>query len=142
IEHMGRWSRFFGEALRKARERHDRGEGLIARHGAAGLFGLAMIPVGFYSPLVIAALGQMGGLRPRSVIVAVGGAIAIMTTVWVAMLNAGLDQAAAIDPRLPWIVGIGLTVLFVGKSVVSFFWRRSHTSPGPQPGRDPEKPAP
>jgi hypothetical protein len=124
IDHLGRWSRRIRESVTRARKRHEDREGLIARHGPWGLFLVSVIPVGFYSPLVISALGQVLGFRPRQILWPVGAAMLVMTSAWTLTLNASLDQAAALDPRLPIVLSLGLLVVFLGKSLVKRLFRR------------------
>lgn len=128
IHQLGRWSRRIREGVERARLRHRNQQGIIARHGPWGLFAVSVIPVGFYSPLVISALGQVLGFKPRQVLLPVCSAMLIMTSAWVLTLNAGLERAARLDPRIPIALSLGLLVAFVAKNMVRGLVRRRRRS--------------
>lgn len=118
IRVLGRWSgsirRLHANAVRAAHRR----EGFVARYGGLGVFVLALLPVGFYSPLVVSAIGQLAGLSARRVIVPVVAGMCVMTTFWVVVLGYGFTAVSRLNPRLPFVISLGLLLLFVGIDVV------------------------
>jgi len=96
----------------------ERREGFVAKYGSLGVFVLALLPVGFYSPLVVSAIGQLMGLSTWRVIVPVVAGMTVMTAVWVGAMGAGFYAAEKIDPRLPFVLSLGLLLLAVGVEVV------------------------
>jgi hypothetical protein len=126
---LGRWNKWVGRAIENARARHQRRDGLIARYGGWGVFAISLAPIGFYSPLVISALGQLAGLRPRSVLPPIGASMTIMTTAWVVALDAGVGKAAKIDPRLPILLTIVLFCLFALRGLIRSLRRKPAATP-------------
>lgn len=123
IRVLGRLSRTVRRLHDNAVKAAERREGFVVRHGSLGIFAMALLPVGFYSPLVVSAIGQLMGLSAARVIIPVIAGMTIMTVVWVNVLGAGVNFAARFDRRIPFL--IGFTLLFVSLAVDNLRrWRR------------------
>jgi putative small multi-drug export protein len=137
---LGKWSGFIRRMHENALRAAERREGFVARYGALGMFVLALLPVGFYSPLVISAIGQLMGLSPVRVVIPVIAGMTVMTVIWVAALGAGVEWAQAIDSRLPFVLSMGLLLTFVAIDVVKRL--RQRRSPPVEREGDPPPPGP
>lgn len=120
LEFLGRWSKWVRRMHEEAVEAAEKREGFLHRFGGVGLFLMALSPVGFYSPILVAAIGQLMGLGARRVLLPVLGAMILMTVLLVTALDAALGAMAKVDGRLPFVVSIGLLATFIGLDQ----WRR------------------
>lgn len=127
VEHLGRWSRWVQHRVEKAREQSEKKRGFVGRIGPWGIFAISVLPGGFYSPLAVAVLAQIAGLRDRWILAPIVSAMVVMVAFWTVTMHYGLDLAAAIDPRLPFAISLTLAALFIGLAAFDYVrWRRVH----------------
>lgn len=113
IEALGRVSDFVRRQQEKAKAAATKPNGFLRRYGSWGLFALALAPVGFYSPLVVSAIGQAMELSARRVLVPVIVAATFMTGLLVVSISFGITALAAVDKRLPFAVSIAIVLGYV-----------------------------
>jgi uncharacterized membrane protein len=124
IRFLGRWSGFIRRLHEDAEKAAARREGFVHRFGSVGLFLMALSPLGFYSPLLVSAVGQIMGLSAPRVLVPVILGMVVMTVILVTTLGAGLAAVAQIDSRLPFVFSIALLVTFITIDGVKRYRRR------------------
>jgi uncharacterized membrane protein len=107
---LGRW-------IQRMRLRADKRRTFIERYGPWGLFGFTLLPFLFNSPILGAVMGRVVGLPARKTLLALSSAITLMTALWVTVFALGLEAAATIDERLPWVLGlasVAITLVLAG----------------------------
>lgn len=105
---LGRW-------IQRLRSRAHHRREFIENYGPWGLFGFTMMPFLFNSPILGAVLGRVVGMPSRKTLLALFSAVTLMSVIWVSIFAYSLDEAAKIDRRLPWVLGlgsVGITILF------------------------------
>lgn len=123
---LGRW-------IQRMRARAHRRRDFVERFGPWGLFGFTLLPFLFNSPILGAVLGRIVGLPPRKTLVALASAVTLMSVVWAAVFSYGLDVAASVDERLPWVLGVGsvgITLLVAGVAALARAWRNGRPTGG------------
>jgi uncharacterized membrane protein len=109
---VGRW-------IQRLRQRATHRREFIERYGPWGLFGFTLLPFLFNSPILGAVLGRVVGLPSRKTLLALASAVTLMSVIWVAIFSYGLEAAAGVDRRLPWVLGLGSVVITVLVALVA-----------------------
>lgn len=124
-EKAGKWSLVLAGVKERAMENETKESGIVGRFGSWGILLLTLTPVGFVSPIIVAAIGQLMGLAPaRRVLVPVFAGMAVMGLTLAFLFSAGLDLAARVHPALPFVLTGTLVLALVSREAYLRFKAR------------------
>lgn len=126
----------FAKWIRAMQMRGHRRRGFIQKYGPFGLFVFTALPFLFNSPILGCVIGRLAGIWPRRTLFAVGSAVTVMSFVWIVVFAILIEEANNLDPRLPWVIGIGsvaITAVLAGVFALSRRLMRRRVSVTPEP---------